>query len=178
MTALSIDVHITNRMQNYYQCNSNMDIWQMNFNISKCCSIHFIQATMHKMENTYYLRYTLLLSSDHFKYLGVTLQSNLRYDRHIQDIANSQSQSHPRITAKKCIKLITSIERMCILAFSPSPARICLYSMVLLAKIPCGCYWESPVPFCPLHIQWLPFWLHCVHYDQKHPLGFLRSTKN
>ena len=60
---------------------------QMNFNIIfKCCSIHFTQATMHKMDNTYYLYDTPLLSSDHFIYLGVTLQSNLWYDRHVQDI--------------------------------------------------------------------------------------------
>ena len=58
----------------------------MNFNLSKCCSIHFTQAITYKMENTYYLYNTPLLSLDHFKYLGITLQSNLRYDRHIQDI--------------------------------------------------------------------------------------------
>ena len=59
----------------------------MNFNICKC---YFTQATTHKMENTYryYLYDTSLLSSDlnHFKYPGITLQSNLRYDRHVQDI--------------------------------------------------------------------------------------------
>ena len=60
--------------------------WQMNFNTSKCCSIHFTQATTHNMENTYYLYDTLLLSLHHFKYLGVTLQSNLRCDRHVQAI--------------------------------------------------------------------------------------------
>ena len=60
--------------------------WQMNFNVSKCCSIHFTQAITYKMENTYYLYDTPLLSLDHFKYLGITLQPNLRYDRHIQDI--------------------------------------------------------------------------------------------
>ena len=58
----------------------------MNFNVSKCCSIHFTQTITYKMENTYYLYDTPLLSLDHFKYLGITLQSNLRYDRHIQDI--------------------------------------------------------------------------------------------
>ena len=60
--------------------------WQMNFNVPKCCSIHFTQAITYKMENTYYLYDTPPLSLDHFKYLGITLQSNLRYDRHIQDI--------------------------------------------------------------------------------------------
>ena len=61
--------------------------WQMNFIISKRCSINFTQATMHNMENIYYLYDALLLSLDHFKYLGVTLQSNLRYDRRVQDTA-------------------------------------------------------------------------------------------
>ena len=60
--------------------------WQMNFNVSKCCSIHFTQAITYKMENTYFLYDTPLLPLDHFKYLGITLQSNLRYDRHIQEI--------------------------------------------------------------------------------------------
>ena len=58
----------------------------MNFNISKCCSIHFTQATTHKMANTYYLYDTPLLSSDHFKCLRVTLQSNLRHDRYVWNI--------------------------------------------------------------------------------------------
>ena len=44
------------------------------------------QATSHKKKTMYYLYDISLLSSDHFKYLGVILQSNLTYDRHIQDI--------------------------------------------------------------------------------------------
>ena len=60
--------------------------WQMNFNISKCSLIHFTQATSHKKKTMYHLYDISLLSSDHFKYLGVILQSNLTYDRHIQDI--------------------------------------------------------------------------------------------
>ena len=45
------------------------------------------------MENTYYLYDTPLLSLDHFKYLGITLQSNLRYDRHIQDITTKANRT-------------------------------------------------------------------------------------
>ena len=37
--------------------------------------------------------------------------------------------------------------RTCIQGFSPTPARVYLP----LATLPCGCYWESSVPFCPLH---------------------------
>ena len=70
-----------------YWCHSNMDInMAMNFNISKCSLIHFTQATSHKKKTMYYLYDISILSSDHFKYLGVILQSNLTYDRHIQDI--------------------------------------------------------------------------------------------
>ena len=71
---------------------------------------------------------------------------------------------------KKCQNLITSTERTYIQGFSLTPARIHLYCMASLEKTPYGCFWESPALFCPLHIQRLPFWLQCVHHDQKPPL--------
>ena len=94
-------------------------------------------------------------NSDHFKYLGVTLQSNLRYDRHVQDIT-AKSHLHRRNAMKRCQNLITLIERMCIQGFSLTPTRIGLYCMVTLTKIPCRCHWESSVLFYLLHI---------VHHD-------------
>ena len=114
--------------------------WQMNFNISKCCSIHFTQATTHKMENIFCLCDTLLLSSDHFKYLGVTLQYNLRYDRHVQDITTKVNctlgllQRNVRTSSpqlKECAyKALVRLQLE--YACTVWPAH--------LAKIPCGCY--------------------------------------
>ena len=46
-------------------------------------------------QDTYYLYNTALVFSDHCKYLGVTLQSNLRWDKHINE----------KITIASCIPL-------------------------------------------------------------------------
>ena len=105
-----------------------MDINMAN-ELSKCCLIHFTQAIKHKVENThsihhYYPQITLSI------YLGITLQSNLRYDRYVQDITTKPAWSHYRITTNKCQNHITSTERTCIQGYSPTPARICLYCMV------------------------------------------------
>ena len=110
-------------------------IWQINFNISKCCLIHFTQATTHKMENTYYLHNTLLLSSDHFKYLSVTLQFNLRYDRHVQDMTAKADRALGLL--RRNVRTSSPQLKECTYK---TPARIRLYSMVSLANIPCRCY--------------------------------------
>ena len=61
-------------------------LWLIRFNISKCCSLHFTQAKIHKTDYTYYLYDVPLSTTDHCKYLGVTLQSNLKFDIHVQEI--------------------------------------------------------------------------------------------
>ena len=62
----------------------------MRFNTSKCCNMQFTQAKIHCINKVYYLHDTALAFSDHCKYLGITLQSNLRWDKHINEkIANA-----------------------------------------------------------------------------------------
>ena len=58
--------------------------------------VNEIQCSSHKLRYTgyinkvYYLHDTALAFSDHCKYLGITLQSNLRWDKHINEkIANA-----------------------------------------------------------------------------------------
>ena len=128
-----------------------ISIWQMNFNISKCCSIQITHDTMHMMENTYYLYNTLLAT---LKILVSLCSPTLVW----QPCSgyNSQRKLHPRITIKICQNLYTWIDRTWIERFSLTPARILLYCMVPFTKIPCRYYWESPVSFYSL---WLPFWL-------------------
>ena len=43
-------------------------LWLMRFNISKCCSLHFTLAKIHKTDYTYYL-YDALSTTDHCKYV-------------------------------------------------------------------------------------------------------------
>ena len=67
-------------------------LWQMKFNVTKCCCIHFSSSQTGYFSNTYMLYNTLLPCSNHCKYLGVTLQSDLKWDQHIKEkIANANS---------------------------------------------------------------------------------------
>ena len=56
----------------------------MKFNIPKCCCLRFTEAKIHRVNSTYHLYDTSLSLSDHCKYLGVILQSSLKWNRHIE----------------------------------------------------------------------------------------------
>ncbi len=59
--------------------------WLMKFNAAKCSSMSVTLATKHKINSRYTLHNTILEVEDHSKYLGVTIQSNLQWDKHIQE---------------------------------------------------------------------------------------------
>ena len=67
--------------------------WLMRFNVSKCCCVQFTEAKIHRIDNTYYLNETPLIFSDYCKYLGVTLQSNLKWDKHIEEKTANANQT-------------------------------------------------------------------------------------
>ena len=64
----------------------------MKFNIPKCCCLRFTEAKIHRVDSTYHLYDTSLSLLDHCKYLGVILQSNLKWNRYIEEtIAGTNS---------------------------------------------------------------------------------------
>ena len=86
MTALSIDLHIIKRMQNYYK-----KILMPFKHRGKRISIYLNVAIVITFYSSYRIQdyehlLPLLYTAATLKYLGVTLQSNLRYNRHFEDI--------------------------------------------------------------------------------------------
>ena len=63
------------------------ETWQMKFNTSKCHVMHITQAILHKVNFTYSLGEVPLTAVEKSKYLGVTIQSDLKWKSHILDVS-------------------------------------------------------------------------------------------
>ena len=59
----------------------------MKFNISKCHVLKITRAKVHKVKYIYQLHSTPLNELNSCKYLGVTIQSDLKWSQHIHQIA-------------------------------------------------------------------------------------------
>jgi len=65
-------------------------IWQMELNPKKC---EFIRITNKKpIVYNYYIESVLIYQVSHTKYLGVTIASNLSWNKHIQRVTNKAKQ--------------------------------------------------------------------------------------
>ena len=108
--------------------------WLMRFKVSKCCYMQFTQAKMRRINKVYYLHDTALAFSDYCKYLGVTLQSNLRWDKHINEkIANASCTLG---LLQRNIKTPSTHIRdlACLQSLSEAKTRMCIHSMITLVE--------------------------------------------
>ena len=60
--------------------------WLLKFNISKCYVLKITRAKVHKVEYNYQFHNTSLTELNSCKYLGVTIQSDLKWSQHIHQI--------------------------------------------------------------------------------------------
>ena len=67
--------------------------WLLKFSIPKCHVLQVTRATKHKIIANYYLHDTPLEIVDKCKYLGVTIQSDLRWSTHIHNITVNASRT-------------------------------------------------------------------------------------
>jgi len=67
--------------------------WQMKFNSTKCYVMTISLATKYKVLHDYILHDTPLPVVNKLMYLGVTLQSNLKWDMHVSAAISKASQT-------------------------------------------------------------------------------------
>ena len=69
------------------------DKWQMNFNIKKCFMMHMTRQRKHKTTHTYNMKGSPLSTVMSHPYLGVEIQSDLRWNDQIDKISNKASKT-------------------------------------------------------------------------------------
>ena len=68
-------------------------IWLMKFNPTKCYAMTISLATKYRITHDYVLHDTPLPAVDQLKYLGITLQNNLKWDKHVSAIISKASRT-------------------------------------------------------------------------------------
>ena len=68
------------------------ETWKMEFNPSKCFSLN-VTRKRNKLTRKYTLRGSVLQNVDRTEYLGVTIQSDLRWNSHIDKIVNKANRN-------------------------------------------------------------------------------------
>ena len=139
-----------------------------------CCSLHFTQATTHKMDYTYYLYDTPLIYSDHFKYLGITLQSNLRYDRHVQDITAKENRTLGVLWRNVRTSSSQLKERAYKYLVRPQLEYACTVWSPWQRYVPCGCWMPSTFIMTTVLTPACPLWSTNLHWDSLE----IRQTKS
>ena len=63
------------------------NLWNMEFNVAKCFTMHITQAKKHKRLCTYHMGGTAMQTTESTAYLGITINKDLKWNQHINIIA-------------------------------------------------------------------------------------------
>jgi hypothetical protein len=69
------------------------NIWKMDFNPSKCCTLNITRRRNKKLLNRYILKGTILQNEESVNYLGVTIRDDLKWNSHINKIVGKANKS-------------------------------------------------------------------------------------
>ena len=78
-------------------------IWQMELNIDKCCSMNVTPNQLYKISHSYYIHNAQLLVVNQCKYLGILIQSDLKWNSHVNYVTAKANQTLAML--KRNIKL-------------------------------------------------------------------------
>ena len=68
-------------------------MWLLQFSIPKCHVLKITRTTKHKIDFNYQLHGMPLCIVDHCKYLGITIQSDLKWSNHIHNITTKANRT-------------------------------------------------------------------------------------
>ena len=69
------------------------DVWQMRFNVKKCCILRIRVSTLHSTSNFKYTMYSIPLQVvEQHHYLGVLIDNKLLWTSHIHSICNKENR--------------------------------------------------------------------------------------
>ena len=77
--------------------------WQMELNTDKCCSMNVTLNQLHKISHSYYIHNAKLSVVNQCKYLGIIIQSDLKWNSHVNYVTAKANQTLAML--KRNIKL-------------------------------------------------------------------------
>ena len=101
----------------------------MRLNASKCFAMSIFHPRRNKITSSHKIHDHFLSSVEYYKYLGITIQSDLKWHNHIQLITSVQSQPNTCFIETQPENSIYPVKRKSISWISATKARICCYGM-------------------------------------------------
>ena len=85
-------LHINKLQEDLCALQEWQERWLMRLNVSKCFTMNVLHPRRNKIITHYKLHNHLLSPVEHYKYLGIIIQNDLKWHLHIQSITSKANQ--------------------------------------------------------------------------------------